>query len=64
MECDARQQIAAVAEPLSALAAGNLFGPEGRHGAGSRLLESLLERKETVLQVSSVDSRDEKLFGF
>ena len=35
VECDAGEQVAAVAEPLSAVAAGNLFGPEGRHGAGS-----------------------------
>ena len=49
MECDARQPIAAVAEPLSSVAAGDLFGSEGGHGAGARLLESLLERKETVL---------------
>lgn len=56
VECDARLPVAAVAEPLSAVAAGNLFGPEGRHGAGARLLESLLEGKETVLAVPSMDS--------
>ena len=64
MECDARPPVAAVAEPLSAVAAGNLFGPEGGHSASTRLLESLLEGKETVLQVSSMDSRDEELFEF
>ncbi len=56
MECDAREQAAAVAEPLSAVAAGNLFRPEGGDSAGSRLLESLLEGKETVLPVSSMDA--------
>ncbi len=56
MECDARQQVAAVAEPLSSVAAGNLFGPEGRDGAGERFLESLLEGKEAVLPVSSLDA--------
>ena len=63
MECDARQQVEAVAKPLSAMAAGDLFRPESRHGAGSRFLESLLEGKETVLPVSSMDTRDEKLLG-
>ena len=56
MECDARIPIAAVAESLSAVAAGDLFGPEGRDGAGSRFLESLLEGKETVLPISSMDA--------
>jgi hypothetical protein len=56
MECDARLPVAAVAESLSAVAAGDLFRPEGRHGAGSRLLESLLEGKETILPVSSMDA--------
>jgi hypothetical protein len=56
VECDAREQVAAVAEPLSAVAAGNLFGPEGGDGAGARFLESLLEGEETVLQVSSMDA--------
>jgi len=64
MECDAGKQVAAMAEPLSAVAAGNLFGPKGRHGAGARFLESLLDGEETVLAVSSMDSRDEKLLGF
>jgi hypothetical protein len=56
VECDARQQVAAVAEPLSAVAAGNLFGPEGRDGAGARFLESLLEGEEAVLAVSAMDA--------
>jgi hypothetical protein len=64
VECDARLPAAAVAESLSAVAAGDLFGPEGRYGAGSRFLESLLEREETVLAVSSVDAGDEELLGF
>ena len=56
MECDAGKQVAAMAEPLSAVAAGNLFGPKGRHGAGARFLESLLDGEETVFPVSSMDS--------
>lgn len=64
VECDAGEQVAAVAEPVSAVAAGNLFGPEGGDGAGSRFLESFLDGEETVLQVSSMDSRDEELFEF
>ena len=64
MECDARQQIAAVAQSLSAVATGDLFGTESGYGAGSGLLESFLERKGAVPQVSSVDTGDEKLFRF
>ena len=64
VECDARPPVAAVAESLSAVAAGDLFGPEGGYGAGSRLLESFLEGKETVPAVSSVDAGDEELLGF
>ena len=56
MECDARLPVAAVAEPLSAVAAGNLFGPEGRHGAGSRFLESFLDGEAAVFQISSMDA--------
>jgi hypothetical protein len=56
VECDARQQVAAVAKPLSAVAAGDLFGPEGGDGAGSRFLESFLDGEEAVLPVSSVDA--------
>jgi hypothetical protein len=56
VERDAREQVAAVAEPLFAMAAGDLFRPEGRHGAGSRFLESLLDGEETVLPVSSMDA--------
>ena len=64
MECDARQQIAAVAEPLSAMEAGDLFGAEGGYGAGARFLEPLLEGEEAVFAVSSVDARDERALGF
>jgi len=56
VECDARLPVAAVAEPLSAVEAGNLFGPEGRDGAGARFLESLLEGEEAILPVSSMDA--------
>jgi hypothetical protein len=48
VECDAGQQVAAVAKPVSAVAAGDLFRPEGRYGAGSGFLESLLEGKTPV----------------
>jgi hypothetical protein len=64
VECDAGLPIAAVAEPLSAVAAGDLFGPEGRDGAGAGLLESLLEGEETILAVPSMDARDEELHTF
>jgi hypothetical protein len=56
VECDARQQVAAVAESVSAMAAGDLFGPEGGHSAGTRLLEFVLEREEAVLPVSAMDA--------
>lgn len=56
MECDARQQIAALAESLSSVAAGDLFRSEGGYGAGARLLEPFLEREETGFELSSVDA--------
>ena len=56
VECDAGQQVAAVAKPVSSMAAGDLFGPEGRYGAGAGFLGSLLEGEETVLPVSSMDA--------
>jgi hypothetical protein len=46
------------------MAAGDLFGPEGRDGAGAGLLESLLEGEETILAVPSMDARDEELHTF
>ena len=55
MECDARQQVAAVAEPLSAVAAGDLLRSAGGDGGGAGFLESFLEGEETVFQVSSLD---------
>jgi hypothetical protein len=64
VECNARQQIAAVAESLSSVAAGDLFGTEGRYGTGARFLEYFLEGKETVSQVPSMDAGDERLFRF
>jgi hypothetical protein len=56
VECDAGQQVAAVAEPVSAVAAGDLFGPEGGHGASTRLLEFVLEGEEAVFPVSAMDA--------
>jgi hypothetical protein len=64
VECDARQQVAAVAEPLSSVAAGDIFGTKGRYGAGARFLEFVLEREEPVFEVSAVDARDEGLLRF
>ena len=55
MECDARQQIAAVAQSLSSMASGDLFWTEGRYGAGAGFLEHFLDGKETVFEISSVD---------
>jgi hypothetical protein len=62
VECDARQPIATVAEPLSSVAAGNLFRSESGHGAGARFLEPVLEGEETVFKVSAMDARDEGSF--
>jgi hypothetical protein len=56
VECDARQPVAALAEPLSSVAARDLLRPESGYGAGARLLESFLEREEAVSEVSSVDA--------
>ena len=56
VECDARQPVAAVAESVSSMAAGDLFGTEGRYRAGVRFLESFLEREETVFAVSALDA--------
>ena len=56
VECDARQPIAAVAKSLSSVAAGDLLRAEVGYGAGARLLEPLLEGRETVLEVSSMDA--------
>jgi hypothetical protein len=56
MERDARQQITAVAEPLSKMATGNLFGAKGRDGEGARFLESILDGEEAVLAVSPMDA--------
>jgi hypothetical protein len=64
VECDAGQPVAAVAESLSSMAAGDLLGPEGGDGAGARFLEFILEREETDVEVSAVDARDEGLYGF
>ena len=55
VECDARQQVAAVAESLSSVAAGDLLRAEGGYGAGARFLEHLLEGKEAVFEVSALD---------
>ena len=64
MECDAGEPVAAVAESLSAMAAGDVLGPEGGDGRGARFLEFILEGKETDVEVSAVDARDEGLYGF
>ena len=64
MECDAGQQVAAVAEPLFAVAVGDLLRPEGGYGAGARFLERLLEGKEAVFEVSAMDARDKRALRF
>jgi hypothetical protein len=56
VERDARQPIAAVAEPLSSVAAGDIFRSESGHSASARFLEPVLEGKKTVFQVSSLDA--------
>lgn len=64
VECDARQPFAAVAKPLSSVADGDLLGAEGGYGAGARFLESFLEGKETIVEVSSMDAGDERVLRF
>ena len=56
VERDARQPIAAVAQSLSSVAAGDIFGAEGGYGAGSRFLGDFLEGKETVSEISALDA--------
>ena len=59
MECDARKPVEAVAESLSAVAAGDVLRAEGGDGAGAGFLESLLGGEEAAASISSLDSRDE-----
>lgn len=59
MERDAGEQAAAVAESLSAVEDGDLFGTEGRYDSGARFLECDVEREEAVFAVSAMDERDE-----
>lgn len=63
MECDAGESAEAVAEPLSAVAAGDVFGAEGGDGAGAGFLESFLGGEETTASVSAMDSGDEGVLG-
>ena len=56
VECDTRQQVAAVAEPLSSVAAGDVLRAEGGYGAGAGFLACFLEGKETVFEVSAMDA--------
>jgi len=56
VECHARQQVATVAESVSAMAAGDVFGTKGGDGAGTGLLEFVLEGEEAILQVSAMDA--------
>jgi hypothetical protein len=59
VELDAGEQAAAVAESLSQVEDGDVFGAEGGYDTGSRFLECDVEREEAVYAVSAVDSRDE-----
>jgi hypothetical protein len=52
----ARQQVAAVAEPISSVAAGDVLRAEGGYGAGVGFLACFLEGKETVFEVSAMDA--------
>ena len=56
VECDARQSVAAVAEPLSSVAIGDLFGAEGGDGGGARFLEYFLAGEEAVSEISAMDA--------
>lgn len=52
-----------MAQPLPALAIGDLFRAAGGYGSSKGLLESFLEREEAVAAVSSLDGRDQGIFG-
>jgi hypothetical protein len=56
VERDARQQVTTLAESISAVEARDLLGAEGGHGASKGLLEPLLEGKEAIVAVSSMDA--------
>jgi len=64
VECDARQPVAALAKSLSAVAAGDVFGPEGGDDPGARFLEFVLEGKTTTAEISAMDAGDEELCEF
>jgi len=64
VERDARQQVAAMAEPLFAVAAGDLLRPEGGYGASAGFLERLLEGEEAVFEVSAMDAGDKRALRF
>lgn len=63
MECDAGGAAAAVAEQVSALAAGDLLGEVGRVGGAEGLLGDVLERETAGDAVSKLDRRDERVCG-
>lgn len=56
MERDAGKQIAAVAESLSAVENGDVFGPEGGYDSGARFLECDVAREEAVFAFSALDT--------
>jgi hypothetical protein len=62
VERDARQQVETLAKRLSAVATRNLFRPAGGDDSRTRLLERVLEGEEAVSPISSLDTRDQKLF--
>ena len=63
VECDARQQIAAVAESVSAMEVGDLFRQESRDAEGSGFLSFWVERKGAVSAVPAVDRGDSRICG-
>ena len=56
MECYAGRSIAAVEKRLSAMEAGDVLGAARGYCDGSRFLEAVLDREETVVPISSMDA--------
>lgn len=56
MERNAGQQAAAVAESLSSVEDGDVFGAEGGYDSGAGLLECDVAREEAVFAISALDT--------